>query len=116
MESNRQVSPLNQNPNVMNNIIAKQAAPPPASGLASVRPPPPQMPPPQAMPPRQQQMAPPSQNMPDPSMPTQEELNQLWAEQPTDQIGALIEGAIAKSGGALIPPWDLMDSRGQPIR
>lgn len=52
---------------------------------------------------------------PDPSMPTQEQLDELWARQPTDQTGAMIEDLIRRSGGQLQAPWDRMDPR-QPGR
>jgi hypothetical protein len=54
---------------------------------------------------------------PDPSLPTQQELDELWATQPTDQTGAMIEDVIRRSGGQLQAPWDRMDPRQQtPMR
>lgn len=39
-------------------------------------------------------------------LPTQEELDALWSESPTDQNGAMIEEMIRRSDGALQAPWD----------
>lgn len=61
------------------------------------------MPQPQGMPPGMPQQAPQGGV---PGMPTQEMLDELWRQQPTDSTGAQIEQIVRQSRGMLMPPWE----------
>ena len=49
---------------------------------------------------------------PDPQMPSQQDIDALWAQQPTDQNGAMIEHMIQRSGGTLQAPWERTQPQG----
>lgn len=72
---------------------------------------------PNGMQPGMPQQGMPQQGMPQqgmPGMPSQEMLDDLWRQQPTDSIGAQIEQIVRNSGGALMAPWDRQQQPANP--